>query len=105
MRTNHLFATIVLAGWTVSTVSAAANETSCVSDWSEASAIVTREGLGDWRQIAVEQGFALGGIVRTELCRLGERFVYRIVVRERDGRFRRFEVDARLVRETADGRK
>ncbi len=73
---------------------ALAAKAGCFEDWTVASEIVAREKL-----LAVEElrGPAISGgtIVRASLCQDGDRFVYRLIVTEPNGRLRRTEVEAR----------
>lgn len=88
--------TAALLTLTLVAPAAHAGEIDCLADWSRAAAIVKREGL-----FAIERLIDLaaimfdGAIVRTTLCKDGERYVYRIVVRDRRGQLSRHAVDAR----------
>ncbi len=69
----------------------------CFEDWAEASDVVKREGLVTveklGRQFRQRQS---GDIVKTELCQIGDRYTYRLVVRLPQGGFQTRVYDARL---------
>lgn len=72
------------------------NNDHCFADWSAAAAIVTREKL--IRVEALGRQFRrqkLGDIVKTELCRKDDKFIYRLVVRAPNGSFRSTIYDTR----------
>lgn len=68
----------------------------CYLDWSQAAAVVDREGLVTvetlGRQFRERQR---GEIVNTQLCRINSRYVYRLVVRMPKGKLERRLFDAR----------
>lgn len=70
--------------------------TQCFDDWSLAAQIVKQEQLATVEELAGAAKGKLGGaIVRTSLCHEDGRYVYRLVVRDRQGQFRWKRVDAR----------
>lgn len=71
------------------------NPDQCFVDWSAAAAIVTREGLVSVEALGRQfRRQKLGEIVKTELCQKNREFIYRLVVREPNGRFRPTIYDA-----------
>lgn len=76
--------------------SARAEAPQCYSDWSQARAIVSREGLVTVDELVKHGPSKLGGeILRTILCQDGAVFTYRLVVRDSSGTIRQVVVDAR----------
>jgi|SRR5919108_919829 uncharacterized membrane protein YkoI len=75
---------------------ALAQKAQCFADWSDAAAVVRKEGL-----IAVERlirlwgGKLFGEIVKSTLCEHEGRYVYRLVVRKGKGQLKIVTVDAR----------
>jgi uncharacterized membrane protein YkoI len=68
----------------------------CFADWSAAAAIVTREELVSVEALGRQfRRQKLGDIVKTELCQRNGEFIYRLVVRDPNGRFRSAIYDAR----------
>jgi uncharacterized membrane protein YkoI len=68
----------------------------CFDDWSDAAPIVLREKLVPARDIhAWARKRLKGKVVRVTLCQDGERYIYRILVREPKGRIRNRNVEAR----------
>ena len=75
----------------------------CFDDWSDAAPIVLREKLVPVRDIQAWARKRLKGIViRVTLCQEGERYIYRILVREPKGRIRNRTVEAHGPLEQAD---
>ena len=75
----------------------------CFDDWSDAAPIVLREKLVPVREIQDWARKRLKGIViRVTLCQEGERYIYRILVREPKGRIRNRTVEAMGPLEQAD---
>lgn len=72
------------------------SEMTCIDDWSLASKIVARErlvGVGELQRAlpaSVE-----GAIVRAHLCEGREGYVYRVLVRDRNGHLTKVMLDAR----------
>ncbi|MBL8564731.1 MAG: hypothetical protein JNM89_03335 [Hyphomicrobiaceae bacterium] len=73
---------------------AGAGESACFDDWSVASEIVARERLPAIGELQA-RGVAGGAIVRASLCRDGDRYLYRLIVKDHNGQLRRTEVEAR----------
>ncbi len=70
--------------------------TRCFSDWSTAASIVTEEKLVTVEALSNQfKRQNLGEIVKTDLCREPTGYVYRIVIRSPNGRFRSTLYDAR----------
>lgn len=68
----------------------------CFNDWSEARAVVKQHGLVTVETLLKQAPGRFGGeVVRTTLCRDGDRYFYRLVVREPSGTIRQVTVDAR----------
>ncbi len=68
----------------------------CFSNWSEAAQVVKKEQLVDVEQLNRFAQARLGGkIVRSTLCAIGQRFLYRVVVRPANGPLKSLAIDAR----------
>ena len=68
----------------------------CYADWSVAAPIVRNEGLTTVESLwKLAQSKIFGQIVKTTLCKERSRFVYRLVVRNPNGRLENKKVDAR----------
>ncbi|MEO1719405.1 MAG: hypothetical protein AAFR23_04150 [Pseudomonadota bacterium] len=68
----------------------------CVRDWTVASRIVEREALAGVQQLAEHaRAKENASVVRTMLCKNGDTYVYRVVMRDRRGRLQTKTVDAR----------
>ncbi|MEI9900824.1 MAG: hypothetical protein WDN31_12630 [Hyphomicrobium sp.] len=79
----------------VALVPAGAADT-CIPDWSIAAPIVHREGLTTVEALSRIAADKLpGSIVRTTLCQADGAFVYRLLVRDAQGRLSSRTVDAR----------
>ena len=77
------------------TASPAVRAESCMSDWGAASQIVRDQGLRTVEQLTRSSQQQLKGeIVRATLCREGDAYVYRLVVRDRSGQLRPVVLDA-----------
>lgn len=77
------------------TVSAHAGET-CMADWSQAASVVRKEGLTTVEQLLkLAHKSGAGDIVRTTLCEDAGTYVYRLVVKDRNGQLKTLTVDAR----------
>ena len=75
---------------------ASAPSESCFAAWSDAAPVVHREALTAVREIhAQARQRNLGDVVRVTLCTEDGRFVYRLIVREPQGRVVPMTVDAR----------
>jgi uncharacterized membrane protein YkoI len=68
----------------------------CYDDWSDAAPIVLRENLIPTRDLQSWVRKRLKGkVIRVTLCQDGERYVYRVLVREPKGRIRNRMIEAR----------
>ncbi len=68
----------------------------CFADWSEAAQVVKKEQLVNVEQLNRFAQAQLGGkIVRSTLCAMGSRFLYRLIVRPPKGPLKSVAVDAR----------
>jgi hypothetical protein len=68
----------------------------CFETWSEAAEIVANERLVAIERLSGVARARLGGdIVRTTLCDVGNRYIYRLVVRPASGRLKIISIDAR----------
>jgi uncharacterized membrane protein YkoI len=69
---------------------------SCYADWSIAAPIVRKEGLTSVEVLSrLAETRISGDIVKTTLCEEKGGFVYRLVIRDLNGRFQSRTVDAR----------
>lgn len=95
--TSALVAVIVLATLALSPAPAAIGQSvRCFDDWSDAAPIVLREKLVPARDIhAWARKRLKGKIIRVTLCQDGDRYMYRLLVREPKGRIRNRMVEAR----------
>ena len=68
----------------------------CIADWSEAAAVVSREGLRSHQDVQGQTRNELGAdVVRITLCReQGGTFVYRLTIRGPNGRVSNTTVSA-----------
>jgi len=68
----------------------------CIADWSVAAPIVHKEGLATVETLSrLAQVKISGNIVKTTLCEENGGFVYRLVIRDLQGRLSNRTVDAR----------
>ena len=68
----------------------------CYADWGVAGEIVRREKLVTVQQLTQSNAAGLPGqIVKTTLCKDGDDFIYKIVIRQADGQLKTIVVDAR----------
>ena len=68
----------------------------CIADWSIAAPIVRKEGLATVEALSrLAQAKISGNIVKTTLCEENGGFVYRLVIRDLEGRLSNRTVDAR----------
>jgi len=75
---------------------AASAADACFSDWSAASILVKAEGLVTIDQLTTAASAKLGGeIVRSTLCETKAGFVYKLVVRTKNGQMKAVSVDAK----------
>ena len=85
------FAAIFAASFAVP---AAAEE--CLTDWGAAGQIVRREKLLTVQQLTQEESVLLPGKpIKTTLCKVGDDYVYKVVVRVSGGALKTIVVDAR----------
>jgi hypothetical protein len=75
---------------------ASAPAENCFAAWSDAAPVVHRESLTAVRDLHIQaRQRKLGDVVRVTLCTVEGRFVYRLIVREPQGRVVPMTVDAR----------
>lgn len=87
---------IVLLATVLGVTRTLAEEKRCYASWSEAAAVVRQEKLVAVEQLSRHADTRLGGsIVKATLCAVGQRYVYRLVVRLPGGLMRFFSLDAR----------
>ena len=68
----------------------------CVDDWSDAAPIVLGEKLVPAREVQSWVRKRLKGqVIRVTLCQDGDRYIYRLLVREHKGRIRNRTVEAK----------
>lgn len=68
----------------------------CYADWSDAGPIVRSEGLVAVKDVhELARRHKIGDLVKVTLCEEKARFVYRVVVREPNGRIVAMTTDAR----------
>jgi hypothetical protein len=80
----------------VGTLGDRASAGACYADWSEAAPIVHKEGLTTVEALAaLAKARIPGAIVKTTLCEESEGFVYRLLIRDSNGRLTNRTVDAR----------
>jgi len=78
----------------------------CYEDWSDAAPIVLREKLIPTRELQSWARKRLkGNVIRVTLCQDGERYVYRVLVREPKGRIRNRTIEARGPLDLSEPRK
>ncbi len=75
---------------------AARAEEFCIEDWSTAAPVVKLEGLASVQEVtAMARKRLKGQVIKVTLCMLGRNYVYRLLLRGRDGRHSRIIVDAK----------
>jgi hypothetical protein len=80
----------------VGTLGDRASAGACYADWSEAAPIVLKEKLTTVEALAVLAKARIpGAIVKTTLCEESAGFVYRLLIRDSNGRLSNRTVDAR----------
>ncbi len=90
-----LIAVLACSHVAAASAAARAGET-CMNDWSVAAVVVRKEGLTTVEQLtklAAKSG--AGNIIRTTLCDVDGTYVYRIVLKEENGKLKSMTVDAR----------
>ncbi len=86
---------LVSAGLSLLMQRAAVAEQRCYGDWSDAAPIVQRERLRSARDVQTMARLELGSdVVRIVLCEHDSGFVYRLVLRNPDGRIGNLTVSA-----------
>lgn len=71
--------------------------TGCFADWATAASVVEEENLVSVESLGRQfRHQKLGEIVKTELCQAKGGYIYRLVIRSANGRFRSTVYDARL---------
>jgi len=62
----------------------------CIKDWTAAQAIVRENKLARVEQLSAQAAqYGLGAVVRVRLCRERDGYVYRVILRDRNGRLKR----------------
>jgi uncharacterized membrane protein YkoI len=97
VRLSPTIAALALAAALIAPLDAAsATESSCFVEWSDAAPVVEQERLTSARSVHdLARRHVLGDLMRITLCREAGSFVYRLLVRDRDGRLTKVKVDAR----------
>jgi uncharacterized membrane protein YkoI len=87
---------LVVAMSALPALAAPAGGGTCFEDWSDAAPVVLEEHLLSTREVHEQARHRLpGDLVRITLCQEGERYVYRLLMRDTNGRLSRLTVDAR----------
>lgn len=91
-RARYLLAALI----TMAAGAAHAADERCYTTWSEAAPVVRAQGLLDMETLIARAtpGHLGGELVKTTLCNVQGRFIYRLVVREAKGRLRMVAIDA-----------
>ena len=77
----------------------------CVADWGQAGAIVRAQKLMTVSELSKSAGSQVAGeIVKTTLCKDGDDYVYKLVVRDAKGQLKTVVVDARAKGKAATER-
>ena len=86
------------------TQSGAAVAEECLTDWGAAGAIVRAQKLMTVTELSKSAGSQVAGeIVKTTLCKDGDDYVYKLVVRDAKGQLKTVVVDARAKGKAATG--
>ena len=86
-----LLAALVAAGF-----SASARAEDCYADWGAAGAVVRAQKLMTVQQLSQPGATGVAGdIVKTTLCKDGDDYIYKLVVRDASGQLKTVVVDAR----------
>lgn len=81
---------------TVATLAGSARAEECLADWGEAAQIVRSQKLLTVQQLVNSAAHAFSGqIMKTTLCKDGDDYIYKIVVRQGNGQFKTIVVDAK----------
>jgi len=92
LRFRHLVFALALAA----PVRSAGADEVCIEDWSTAVPVVKSEGLASVEAVtALARKRLKGDVVKVTLCMQGQTYVYRLLMRGRDGRHTRVIVDAK----------
>lgn len=76
--------------------SASARAEDCYADWGTAGAVVRREKLVTVQQLSQPGAAGVPGeIVKTTLCKDGDDYIYKLVVRDANGQLKTVVIDAR----------
>ncbi len=68
----------------------------CIEDWSTAAPVVKEEGLASVETVMERAKTKVSGdVVKVTLCKQGERYVYRLLVRKASGKHSPMIVDAK----------
>jgi uncharacterized membrane protein YkoI len=87
---------LIVLGLASTTSVTLAEDGACFADWATASRVVAAEGLVTLEQLAKRGQGKLGGeIVRSSLCELKSGYVYKLVIRDADGRLKNVLLDAK----------
>ena len=74
----------------------ASQQQDCFKNWSEAARVVSEQNLVSVATLSSQfRRQNLGEIIKTDLCRQGSNYVYRLVIRTAKGRFASATYDAR----------
>lgn len=96
MQTSGIRLWIVVAAWIAAASGSTARANECLSDWGAAGEIVRREKLLTVQQLTQDEGTLLPGqIVKATLCKDGDDYVYKVVVRTAGGALKTIVVEAR----------
>ena len=96
-RAAMLLTVSIVAQGSALTPAAQAADMECYADWSVAAPIVQQEKLMSVEELtAAASGHLKGEIVKTTLCKADGGYVYRLVVRGKDGQLKPMTVDAKV---------
>jgi uncharacterized membrane protein YkoI len=88
---RHIVFALALAA-----VPSARGEDVCIEDWSAAVPVVKSEGLASVEAVmTLARNRLKGDVVKVTLCVQGQTYVYRLLMRGRDGGYSRVIVDAK----------
>jgi len=92
---SFLVTMLALAAAVLGSAGARAADT-CIEDWSTAAPVVKAEGLATVEAVTkLAAARVKGDVVKVTLCQDGNRYVYRLVVRDAGGKHTRLTVDAK----------
>jgi hypothetical protein len=98
LRSTSVLGAFVLAALVTLTPAPAAigQSVRCFEDWSDAAPIVLRENLVPAREVQSWARKRLKvNVIRVTLCQEGDRYIYRLLIREPKGRIRNRNIEAR----------